>query len=209
MNLGFCQGLLNATAQGKLTDLAPLTGKGLLDLSTTLSYATSSVVRELHKQPVRRACWRWCFSRQHRPAARQPVPREGESTPCPPPKSGLGGSLPLGSRHGSTGPASPACQQHRKQRALLVHMSPCGFWSRSHPAFKPAQADRAAGNGQGCIYSHMVFIQRCCFAQITMNFFMGRGHSTCLFCGASRVHVTLISLPEKEEGQDAFRLLHL
>ena len=67
-----------------------------------------------------------------------------------------------------------------------MYMSLCGFWSRPHPTFKPAQAARATGNGQGCIYSHTVFIQKCCFAPIIMNFVMGRGLAICLFCRAFR-----------------------
>ena len=50
------------------------------------------------------------------------------------------------------------------------------------------------------IYSHIVFIQRCCFAQIIMCFFTGRLLGICVFLGASQVLVKLISPPEKEEG---------
>lgn len=80
---------------------------------------------------------------------------------------------------------APGCQQHRKQRAWLMYMSPCGLWPQPRPTLEPAQAARATGNGRGCIYSHIVFIQRCCFAQIMMSVFTGRGHGICLFRRAS------------------------
>lgn len=60
---------------------------------------------------------------------------------------------------------------------------------------------RATGNDHGIyIYSHIVFIQRCCFAQTIMCFFTGRRVGICVFLGASQVLVKLISPPEKEEG---------
>lgn len=60
---------------------------------------------------------------------------------------------------------------------------------------------RATGNDHGIyIYSHIVFIQRCCFAQIITCFFTGRRLGICIFLGVSQVLVKLISPPEKEEG---------
>lgn len=157
----------------------PFNRKGWLSSLTTLSDLTCCfVVQKLHKQTVGQARWlaRWCFSHGRRAAPREPVPR-GESTMARRhPQAALGGSIPLG---------SPGCLLHRKQRAWLMYMSPCGLWSQPHPTFESAQATRATGNGQGYIYSHIVFIQRCCFAQIIMSFFSGRGHGICLFRRAS------------------------
>lgn len=139
---------------------------------------------------------RWCFSHRRRlSTVRQFVPREEDSKPCRHPRQVSGGApAPRGSGHISAGSSSPGCWQHRKQRALLMYMSLCGFWSQPHPTFKPAQAARATGNGQECIYSHIVFIQSCCFEQIIMNFFTGRGHSVCPFLRAPWEPVKLISL---------------
>ena len=68
------------------------------------------------------------------------------------------------------------------------------------PHLRPTNC-RATGNDHGIyIYSHTVFIQRCCFAQIIMCFFTGRRLGICVFLGASQVLVKLISPPEKEEG---------
>lgn len=77
--------------------------------------------------------------------------------------------------------SSTGSREHR-----LMYISPCGLWSQSHPTFKPVQTARATGNGQGCIYSHTVFIQRCCFAQITMSFLHRIGHNSLFFPRVSR-----------------------
>lgn len=113
-----------------------------------------------------------CFSHQHPSGAQQPVPREDEHTLGDPTVSPPG-FLFSGQCQGES---YPARKQYRKQKAWPMYMSPCGLWSQLHPTFKPTQAARATGNGRGYIYSHTVFIQRCCFAQITVNFFIGRGH---------------------------------
>lgn len=63
---------------------------------------------------------------------------------------------------------------------------------------------RATGNGHGCIYSHIVFIQRCCFAEIIMSFFSPGEDPACAFSsGPPEVLVKVIAPPEKEEGHFA------
>lgn len=129
---------------------------------------------------------RWyLIHRRHLPTARPPIPREEENTPCRHPTGRSGGLRPPRQLPQQCRLFQPRLSQHRKQRALLMYLSLCGFWSKPHPTFEPAQAARVTGNGQGSIHSHIVFIQRCCFAQIIMNFFTGKGHGIGLFCRAS------------------------
>lgn len=150
MTLGLGRVILIPLRSGSLLlDTGPLTEEGLLGLLTALSYLTSCfVVQKLHKQTVGHACWLvgvfltdvylQLYPEMRAPCGDTPAVRSrGAPSPWAAPE-----------RCGAT---LAGCQQHRKQRAWLMYMSPCGLWSQPHPTFPPAQAARATGNGRGYI----------------------------------------------------------
>lgn len=125
-----------------------------------------------------------CFSQWCVSAARQPVPRRGQYT-LSTPWNQVSGDPTSWTAWAVRGPSSPGYELHRKQRVWLMYMSLCGLWSQPHPTFKPASCKSNRKWPRVYIYSHIVFIQRCCFAQIIMNFFTRRGHGMCRFRRAS------------------------
>lgn len=153
---------------------------------TTLSYLTSCfVVQKLHKETVGHACWLvgvfltdvylqlgTLYPEMRAPCGDTPAVRSrGAPSPWAAPEPCGANLAQVVSSTGSRGHGSCTCHRVAYGHSLTLPSSLHKLQERQETA-------------EG-IYSRIVFIQRCCFAQIIMNFFTGRGHGICLFRRAS------------------------
>lgn len=181
LNSGFCQMIFHTISLRKFffffffLRLPLKQKKRVFNLLTTLSYLTSCfAAQKLHKQTVRHVHWLARVFCTHIYCSQATCSQRKEMTafsPCPPPHSGLKGSLSLGSTRVS--PAEFVSSTGSRGHGLR-YVSPCGLWSQPHP-YLQACSSCESNRKRPSIYSHIVFIQRCCFAQIIMSFLHWEG----------------------------------